>query len=261
LEFYYSVTSKGGQLRNEITPPTTAQLTEPPSVGLSMVQTRAAAALTSEIWSKYAAVECEDSGEAYRDALAAAELASIVLRIELAAVEKAWAEEHASLLDQLARKDETIWHLAQHSQHFNLKASGAMVLTPPKRKVARQTYTVARPAWNEGHAGGRKAFGSKPPTKGKLAVNKHFIHAGGKGGVPMCDAKAGMKGGLPVCEASVLQGAAKPSVLKTPVTKTPVTKTPTTKTPVGLKSLKKAQGGVKRKAPMRAVPLVAAAGA
>ena len=136
-----------------------------------------------------------------------------------------------------------------------------MVLTPPKRKVARQTYTVARPAWNEGHAGGRKAFGSKPPTKGKLAVNKHFIHAGGKGGVPMCDAKAGMKGGLPVCEASVLQGPAKPSVLKTPVTKTPVTKTPTTKTPVGLKSLKKAQGGVKRKAPMRAVPLVAAAGA
>ena len=143
-----------------------------------MVQTRAAAALTSEIWSKYAAIEAEDSGEAYRDALAAAELASIVLRIELAAVEKAWAEEHASLLDQLAHKDQTIWNMAQQSQQsestvaaratgafysappkpprighrerpepvpgFNLKASGAMVLTPPKRKIARATYTVAR---------------------------------------------------------------------------------------------------------------------
>ena len=90
----------------------------------------------------------------------------------------------ASLLEQLARKDETIWQLAQTQgapsrqraisgtfedaewparpprlgarpkpatiENFPLREAGAMVLTPPKRKAGKNSYSVYKPAWDDG---------------------------------------------------------------------------------------------------------------
>jgi hypothetical protein len=90
----------------------------------------------------------------------------------------------ASLLEQLARKDETIWQLAQTQgapsrqraisgtfddaewpakpprlgarpkpptiETFALREAGAMVLTPPKRKAGQNSYSVYKPKWDDG---------------------------------------------------------------------------------------------------------------
>ena len=240
----------------------------------------------------------EDAGEAYRDALAASELAAIVLRIELAAVEKAWAEEHTSLLGKLAAKDEQIWQLTQtvseatvsqeaaiahgakyftrppkepkpprighrekpeQVREFKLREAGAMITTPAKRRglQARPTYAVARPAWGEGHAGGKKALqgANAPGAKATLAVNQEYVAA------------------LKKMAAEMKQAAATTGVTGAPVAKTPVTKTPASHKPKlaqkagannGLKKTPKA-GGVKRKAaaakPPGVVVVSAAAGA
>ena len=71
------------------------------------------------------------SAGGYQVALRAAQIANEVLRKELLAVERAWAEEHASLLQQLSRKDEIIWNLAQQAS-IDPAALGAAAPLPPK---------------------------------------------------------------------------------------------------------------------------------
>ena len=130
------------------------------------------------------------SSARHKNAMRAMETTNEVLRRELLAVEMSWAEEHASLLEQLEAKDQQIWSLAQQlsdaaaaapAPHqpppprlgrrerpksvpiFPLREAGAMVLTPAKRnKPARPPAFAApkapagpKPAWGEGHAGGK----------------------------------------------------------------------------------------------------------
>ena len=145
----------------------------------------------------------------------AAELYQAILRRELAGVEQAWKEEHASLLEQLARKDEMIWKLATsvpqigsmvhqcsvdasqlaHGRPprlgnrerpepvpaFALREAGAVVLTPPKR-VLKQRQAAAnmavRPSWNTGHAGGVK-MSKAPLNKPQKAMFQQNLKAAG----------------------------------------------------------------------------------
>jgi hypothetical protein len=165
----------------------------------------AATAVIDAVANGACASDCEAGPSGYRDALVEAELAAILLRLELKAVERAWAEENAFLHAQLARKDETIWQLAQQSMAtppsaalvqpgsavtipqkpprighrvrptpipmFQLRASGAMVTTPPKR-VLRARNAPPKPSWNSGHTGGAKAFGKRPQSKVNQTVSK-----------------------------------------------------------------------------------------
>ena len=146
------------------------------------------------------------------EALAAADLAQQLLSLELREVERRWADEHASLLKQLAHKDETIWQLAQqvtavaqpsalapvarkptvhrvgHRERpdpvpaFALRAAGAMVPSPThKRARAKQSaYTVARPAWDDMRPKGLNGH-SGPPPRPKPAV-MHGTSTGTSGG-------------------------------------------------------------------------------
>ena len=177
--------------------------------------------------------------EGYRAALRAAQIREGLLRMELRSVEKHWADEHgarlcfflrafscsntavpalspsharghrrsdprvfaASLLDQLARKDETIWQLAQTQAApqeqrsitgnfdrpakpprlghrpipspipvFPLRDAGAMVQTPPRRKAGKNSYSVYKPAWDDGRPAAPKMHGGTgPPHPPKLS--------------------------------------------------------------------------------------------
>jgi len=184
------------------------------------------------------------SAGGYHEAMIAAEIANEVLRMELLAIEHAWAEEHASLIAQLARKDEIIWTLAQSStaeapsaalapsaappppkpprighrdrpatvSGFDLRASGAMVGTPQKGKRQKPTYTVAKPAWD---GGGYKS--KAPPPKPKpawpVAANKQqalgHVAAAKAGKVPTGKKK-------PVSPGQLKKSLAKPAVPKPP---------------------------------------------
>mmetsp|Transcript_18396 Transcript_18396/g.47121 ORF Transcript_18396/g.47121 Transcript_18396/m.47121 type:complete len:219 (+) Transcript_18396:46-702(+) len=131
----------------------------------------------------------------YREALAAAELANAMLRMELQKIEAAWAEEHASLLQQLAHKDALIWQMAQQQAStattaakplakpprlghcdkpasiatFDLRGAGAMALTPvaTKGRRPRPAYTVGKPAWDSGACKSKQV-----PLKPKPALHQ-----------------------------------------------------------------------------------------
>lgn len=149
--------------------------------------------------------ESDASSGGYHEALMAAEIANEVLRLELLAVEEAWAEEHASLLDQLRRKDEMLWAMAQQSSDlpaasapgatavsnsdflkperlghrerpwpigvWDLRGTGAMVPTPVKGKRARQ-YQVSKPAWDDGARPIKKAPTNKAKPAWPVPPNK-----------------------------------------------------------------------------------------
>jgi len=102
----------------------------------------------------------------YRQALIAAETAFEVLRMELAAVERAWAEEHASLLKQLLKKDQAIWLLAQQ------QSAGAC-----------QQHSVVPGALARARADPEPALPAKPPRIGhrERPISVHGFDLRGNG--------------------------------------------------------------------------------
>lgn len=184
------------------------------------------------------------SAGGYQVALRAAQIANEVLRKELLAVERAWAEEHASLLQQLSRKDEIIWNLAQQASidpaalgaaaplppkpprighrerpafinGFDLRGSGAIVATPTKGKRARPTHTVSKPPWDGGDHKSQqlppnpKALQVQPSSAQQVLLQAMVNKAAAK-------APTGKKKKEPLPPANLKKALAKPPVPKPP---------------------------------------------
>lgn len=195
------------------------------------------------------------SAGGYQVALRAAQIANEVLRKELLAVERAWAEEHASLLQQLSRKDEIIWNLAQQASidpaalgaaaplppkpprighrerpecinGFDLRGSGAIVATPAKGKRARPTHTVSKPPWDGGDyksqqlPPNQKALQVQPGSTQQVLLQAMVNKAAAK-------APTGKKKKEPLPPANLKKALAKPPVPKPPPAPKPLPTAPT----------------------------------
>ena len=231
-------------------------------------------------WDDPSSSSTDAGSSGYHAALAAAETAQRVLKRELAAVEAAWAAEHgkhtltlwtgtlslslscslanalsllfllslaASLIEQLARKDETIWQLAhqealraqenapvpdppkpkpprlghrarpdQLGPVFALREAGAMVQTPPKRVLRaqqQQQQKGTKPPWDDGRPKPPKQQ-AQPGGGAGFAQPKKAAAAGGP-------AQAGQAKGVTKGEAALAKAKGAAAAAAKPAAKPP----------------------------------------